>query len=243
MLRTSRGRPSKRTWYINSVDVLRGLSPAQVAEWTERWGTRTYAPGERIIDSETTPPELVVVVWRGAVQLLQRHRTGRSETIDVLGPGQLFGVSAAFGPTSFGLDADALTDTVVCALEGRRFLLALASGPEIVLNLVQQLGARVVQVDGSSHAHWPDNQAARDRLAQVLTRMAVSAGEPAGGGGRRLPMCVSRSTLAHQAGCARETIARLLAELESLGAIRRERRNIIVSIDALRRLDEAPRAR
>ena len=223
----------KRTWYVSTINLFDGLTDAEVDAWVERCGTREFQPGQRIIDAQSTPPEQVLVVRRGAVRLLLEHTGGRSETVDVLGPGHLFGVSSAFGGTSAGLDADALTHVEVCASEGRSFLIALASGPEIVLNLVRQIGNRVIQLDGRYRP--PQQRPAAVRLAEVLRRLALTAGEPSAGG-CRLPACVSRGTLAHQVGCTRETIARMLANLEASGGVVRQRRAIVVNLDGLQRV-------
>jgi CRP/FNR family transcriptional regulator, cyclic AMP receptor protein len=232
-----RGAPGaallKRTWYISGVDLFRGLARSEIDAWVAQCELRRFRAGERIIDGRSTLPEQVLVIERGAVRLLQDDPSGRPRTVDVLGPGQLFGVSCAFGATDNGLHADALTQVVVCAAEGRDFLAALARGPGIVLNLVRQVGARVVQLDGQ--APPPSGRPAGLRLATVLDRLATVAGQPAPGGGLRLPACVSRATLAYQTGCTRETIARLLADLEDRRCIRREKRAIVVDPAGLRR--------
>ena len=223
----------KRTWYISSVDLFYGLDQTEIDAWTAQCDTRRFRARERIIDARSTLPEQVLVVKTGAVQLLQDGPGGRPRTVDVLGPGQMFGVSCAFGATAHGLHADALTQVEVCAWEGRDFLAALARGPRIILNLVRQVGASVVQLDGQPrpHARMP----ACVRLAAVLERLATVAGQPASGG-QRLPACISRGTLAYQTACTRETVARLLAEFEGRHWLRREQRAIIVDPERLRQL-------
>jgi len=227
---------AKRTWYISTINLFEDLSEADIDSWVRRCGTRTFESGQRIIDARSSLPEQVLVVRRGAVRLVLERSNERLETVDILGPGQLFGVSAAFGRTTARLHADALTQVTVCAAEGRSFLLALASGPEMVLNLVRQVGDRVIQLDGRYHP--PAEKYAPLRLAEVLARLAQTAGEPVADG-RRLPACVSRTTLAHQVGCTRETIARMLASFEAHGAVRRERRAIVVNVERLQQLAAA----
>jgi len=70
------------------------------------------------------------------------------------------------------------------------------------------------------------------RLAEVLRRLATTAGEPTRDG-LRIPTCVSRGTLAHQVGCTRETVARMLASLEALGCATRHGRSIEVNVTRL----------
>jgi CRP/FNR family transcriptional regulator len=223
---TGRYAAPKRTWYISSVDLFENVADAEVQAWAERCETRTFEPGQRIVDADTTPPEQVLVVCEGAVRLLLEGATGRSETVDVLGRGHLFGVSAAFGRSSRRLHADALTRVVVCASEGRIFLVALASCPDMVLNLVRQAGMRLMHFEVSSPQ--PRQLPADVRLVQVLRRLALTAGEPVRGGGWRIPRCVTRGTLAHQVGCTRETIARMLSNLAARGAVTRQGHALVV---------------
>jgi CRP/FNR family transcriptional regulator len=226
----------KRTWYISGVDLFGGLDQAAIDAWAAHCQTRRFfGEGERIIDARSSLPEQVLVVRTGAVQVLQDGPSGRPLTIDVLGPGHLFGVSGAFGATAHGLHADALTRVEVCAWDGRDFLAALARGPQIVLNLVRQVGASVVQLDGQPRP--PAGLPASVRLAAVLGRLASLAGQPAPGG-QRLPACISRATLAYQSACTRETVARLLGDFEDQRCIRREQRAIIVDPERLRHVSE-----
>lgn len=226
----------KRTWYISTVNVFAGLHDSEIDAWTARCGARIFEPGERIIDARTTPPEQVLVVRQGAVRLVLERASRRSETVDLLGTGQLFGVSAAFGGSSTALHADALTRVVACTAEGRAFLVLLASWPDLVLNLVRQAGVRVIQFGGGYLQ--PQQPSAEVRLAEVLQRLAMTAGE-AVRDGSRLPSCVSRGTLARLVGCTRETIARMLANLEVSGGVVRQGRTIVVNLD---RLDDMVRS-
>ena len=223
----------KRTWYISTINLFEGLSESEIGGWVETCGTRIFEPGQRIIDAHTTPPEQVLVVREGAVRLLMERTNRRSETVDLLGPGQLFGVSAAFGGSPTVLHADALTRVVACAAEGKSFLIALASCPDLVLNLVRQAGVRVIQF-GAGYFQ-PQQHSAEVRLAEVLKRLATTAGE-AVRDGSRIPACVSRSTLAHLVGCTRETIARMLSSLEASGGVVRQGRVIVVDVDRLDRI-------
>jgi CRP-like cAMP-binding protein len=149
--------------------------------------------------------------------------------VDLLGPGQLFGVSAAFGGGATGMHADALTSVLVCAAEGKGFLTALATCPDIVLNLVRQAGIRIMQFGGGYPQ--PKQDSAEIRLARVLLRLAWTGGE-AVRGRLRVPACVSRGTIANQLGCTRETVARMLSNLESTGAV--ERQGVAILIDQQR---------
>jgi CRP-like cAMP-binding protein len=223
----------RRTWYISSINLFEGVAVSEIDAWIGRCGVRTFDAGQRLIDAHTTPPEQVVVVREGAVRLLVERTTGRSDTVDLLGPGQLLGVSAAFGGGSTLLHAEALTRVVACVAEVKSFLVLLATSPDLVLNLVRQAGIRVMQFGAGTDQ--PQSLSAEVRLAEVLRRLATTAGERCGAGSR-IPACVSRGTLANLVGCTRETVARMLSSLEANGGVMRQGRAIVVDLDRLERI-------
>jgi CRP-like cAMP-binding protein len=108
--------------------------------------------------------------------------------------------------------------------------MSLATCPNIILNLVRQAGVQVIQFGGGYLQ--PQQPPVEVRLAEVLMRLGKTGGESVRGG-FRIPSCVSRGTLAHQVGCTRETIARMLANLETSGGLRRQGRSIVVDLERL----------
>lgn len=228
----SPGSILKRTWYLRQVDVFRGISPSQVDRWAQTCTTRRYRAGERIVDGRLTLPERVLLVKEGAVRLFLQDTPEHQVTADILGPGQLFGVSAVFGAAPAGLSAEAVSDVTIISAEGLEFLQAMAHLPQLVLNLVQQVGAQVVQTEQQLHEH--PTGPARVLLARTLLRLAQAASEVLPGGRRRLQGRLTRATLAAQVGCSRETVARLLSVFEQEGRVTRQGRQLIVHPDRLR---------
>ncbi len=226
----------KRTWYLRQVDLFRGIPRSEVDRWAQAWPTLSYQAGERIVDGRLTLPERVMVVKEGAVRLFLEDAPEHQVTADVLGPGQLFGVSAVFGAVPIGLSAEAVDQVTVISSEGLQFLQAMTRLPQLVLNLVQQVGAQVVQTEQQLRQH-PSGRA-RVLLARALLRLARTASEILPGDRRRLQGQLTRATLAAQVGCSRETVARLLSAFEQEGRVVRQGRQLIVDVDRLREVAE-----
>ena len=186
---------------------------------------RRFAPGQLIVDRDTKP-ELVCVMRAGSVRLFHREPNGHEITVERLGTGQLFGVTALLNPDAGGLLAEAETDVEVCVVDGRRFVDLVSKWPQALLELALRLGVRVREADevlGRMTA-----TGARARLAGVLTRLARDASEAHPGGGLRLRAVPRHSDLAVEIGATRETVTRTLARLEEDGYIRRFGRQIVV---------------
>lgn len=216
----------RRTWYLGQVDLFQGLSGADIAELEALMETVAYEAGELILGPDT-PPERVYVVMEGTVRLFQRGPDGRELTIDLLGPGRLFGISALFGTAGRTFLAEAVTRAVVCTAEAKEFLRMVKSHPQLMLKLAAHVGSllleREEQLSRAASAGAPA------RLAAALLRLVQDAGEDVPGGGRRIMPHVTHEDLARRVGASRETVTRLLARFERQGYIHREGRRIVVA--------------
>lgn len=223
---TGTSQEGGKLWYLRQVDLFRGLSEHELDELDQTVEILRFQPGQQIIGPEAKA-ERVYIIKSGTVRLFHRGPDGREITVDVLGPGRPFGVSALFGPSGGRLLAEAATEAVVCTGEGIRFLGVMAQHPRIALNLITQLGAQVLQTE-QQLAQFNSSDA-RERLAVALYRLVRDAGEPQPGGGYALPKGMSQRSLAQQVGASRETVTRLIASLVQEGYIRRAGRRLIIA--------------
>lgn len=216
----------RRTWYLSQVDLFQGLTSDEVAELEALMETRTYGAGELILDPATRP-ERVYLVMEGTVRLFQSGPDGRELTVELLGAGRLFGVSALFGAAERGLLAEAVTDAVICTAEAGEFLRVVKSRPQLMLRLAAHLGGLLL--DREEQLGRVASTGTPARLAAVLLRLARDAGEDVPEGGRRIITRLTHEDLARRIGASRETVTRLLARLERQGSIRREGRRIVLA--------------
>jgi CRP-like cAMP-binding protein len=213
------------TWYIRHVDLFSHLEPRVAEGLAHSLAPRRFTSGQLIVD-RATQPELVCVMRAGTVRLFHRAGDGRETTVERLGAGQLFGVTALLTTDAGGLLAEAETDVEVCVVEGQRFFEVVARWPPALLELASRLGVRVRQVDEALGRMTPTG--ARARVAAVLLRLAQDSSETHPGGGWRLRSVPRHSDLALEIGATRETVTRVLARLEDDGYIRRFGRQIVV---------------
>lgn len=223
-----------RTWYLRQVDLFRGLSEDEIDELVRTLEHRHFAQGELIIGPDT-PPERVYIVHQGTVRLFHRGPDGRQITVDLLGPGRLFGVSTLFGTARSPLLAEAATDAHVCWGDAAAFLRLIARWPDVLLNVLAQVGERIVQTE--RQLERVGTLGAKARLADALYRLARDTGEDVPEGGRRIGGRLTHAALSRQIGASRETVTRRLATLEAEGHLRREGRRLVLTDPA--RLREA----
>src|SRR5579871_2930283 len=138
--------PRVCTWYIRHVDIFRHLGSREADGLAHAMSLRRFAPGQLIVDRDTKP-ELVCVMRAGSVRLFHREPNGHEITVERLGTGQLFGVTALLNPDAGGLLAEAETDVEVCVVDGRRFVDLVSKWPQALLELALRLGVRVREAD------------------------------------------------------------------------------------------------
>ena len=79
---------------------------------------RTYAAGEMLI-GETDPVRAFHVVISGQVKLYKMSAEGREQTLNLLGPGDPFGMCTAFAVDSFPANIMALEESGVLLIPGQ----------------------------------------------------------------------------------------------------------------------------
>lgn len=219
------GDDSRSLWYLQHIDLFRNLPPDAIAALAQLLVVQHFTAGE-LVAGPDAPRDRVYVIKEGEVRLFHRAPDGREATVAVLGEGRLFGLSDLFGSGSPGLLAQTMRDSVLCYADGQQFMSALARSPAAIVELTQQLGTQLLEVERQVERFAFTD--ARTRLASVLLRLTSESGEPTGEGGRRLPAGVTREAIARMIGARRETVARQLSALEAEGYIRRDGRRLTV---------------
>jgi CRP-like cAMP-binding protein len=118
--------------------------------------------------------------------------------------------------------ARAVTDTTIRVVPSGRLDRLARCEPELTAEIVTLLGARLERAHRRVDAITCDS--ARERLLRLLYVMADYHGQPREAG-VWLPLRLTQTDLGGMVGLARETVARLLGELEAEGLISRRGRS------------------
>jgi CRP-like cAMP-binding protein len=216
---TAARRPPAWTTAEPAPPTADGQGPADLLALVRGEPVQTFAAGEPIPDGS----DRVHVVQAGLVRLFLTGPQGREVTIDVVEPGQCYGLATAPEPA---LHAQAASDARVCSVEQRELPRLLDRHPGAALEIARQLAARLLRVERCLRRVEAPN--ARSRLAALLHDLAREIGEPDARGGRRLPTGWTHDALARQIGYRRETVSRALRSLVENGYVRQMGRRLIV---------------
>jgi CRP/FNR family transcriptional regulator, cyclic AMP receptor protein len=202
------------------------LEPADKAAVLSAGRPRHYRAGETIFVAGD-PGGFVVLITEGRAKVTVPSPTGVETVLSLRGPGELLGELTAVDdePTPRVATVVAL-DTVVCrVVRAADFRSILASHAAVSLELLRMLAARLRSSDRRL-VEFGSYDITR-RVARLLADMADDEGQPSGAG-LALPGGLSQDDLAGLVGGSRESVARALAVLRSLGFVSTGRRRVVV---------------
>lgn len=193
---------------IEKAELFRTLGTERLARLRPVIRERRFGR-QQVLYFEGAEAERFWVVARGEVRLYKSSPGGQITTLDVLGPGEVFGALSAAPKEIYPASAEAVTDGSVWWLPRQTFLRLLGEEPRLSLEILQVISRRLREAHDRlrSFAHDP----APARLAHALLRAAV--GDEAR---------VTRRALAEAAGTTVETAIRVLRRFQQAGLVRGE---------------------
>lgn len=203
---SSHEKPSKSS-VIESCTLLNSLSPTEKQQLIEESFVAFAERGEPIWLAGSSA-EFACITGEGFVKMTKSSAKGSESVMEILGPGQAFGLLAALEGRSFPLSAMAATDAWYLKIP-RRSLMSLYEGSDSLKDrVVRSIGPRLRK------AHDMMGRLAsgkvESRLAAVLLILADSYGE-AVKGGITLAVPLTRQDLAEMSGTTVETAIRVMS--------------------------------
>lgn len=214
---------------LRRSDTLGALNEAFLSDLSALAASVRYPTGAWVF-RRGDPPDALYVVSTGRLRVVAPSPGADDITLATLGPGSIFGEIALLDgrPRSAGVVVTA--DCVLLRIERAPFMAMVCARPDLAMALIQALAGRVRQL--SRDVEEGASLAGRGRLARHLLRLARMSGRSDGEHitiDEHLPQAVLASSL----GLSRQTVNRLLQELQSEGLILVRRARITV-VDIVR---------
>jgi CRP/FNR family transcriptional regulator, cyclic AMP receptor protein len=211
-----------------SEEFLDLLSDDDRRELEARAGRRRFKPGASLTHEGSRGAE-VLILLSGRAKISIDTEDGREVVLGFCGPGRLIGEFSVIDREARSGTTEALEPIEALALAGEDFLALLEQRPGISLALLRDLVRRFRDVD-RLRIEFASAQTL-GRVAARLNELADQHGEEVEDG-IAITLPISQDELAGWAGCSRESTAKALQKLRELGAIRTERRRIVVMDEA-----------
>jgi CRP-like cAMP-binding protein len=181
---------------LQDAEFFRALGPERLESAGRHLSEATFSRG-KVLYFVGAPAEYLWCVKRGEVRLYMSSSNGRITSLEVLGPGEIFGAVSALGQHHYPVSAEGVTKGAAWCLPRSHFQRLLDDDPTLTRELLDIITRRLHDAHERvrSFAHDP----APSRLAQALLRASHD--------GRA---SVTRRDLAESAGTTVETAIRVL---------------------------------
>lgn len=198
--------------------ILDQLGPDERRTLLARMHRKRFAKGE-VIFHEGDPADALHLIAKGHVSVKVTTPRGEPAILCVLGPGSLVGEYAAIAPARRSATATALDPTETMTLDYDEFASVRAQWPSVDRFLLENAITEVRRLSAalSDALYLPVEQRVLRRLLEVAELYGLEDG-------RSIP--IGQADLAGLAGVARQTTNRILAGVQSAGAIRLHRGSI-----------------
>jgi CRP/FNR family transcriptional regulator, dissimilatory nitrate respiration regulator len=130
------------TKQIKDIGLFQGVSSEKIRLLAEQATYRKYKSGEMVI-GETDPIRSFYVVISGQLKLYRSSAEGKEQTLQLLGPGDPFGLCTAFATDSFPASAMAIEEASVLLVPGTVMEAIARQEPALLFNIIQILSQRL----------------------------------------------------------------------------------------------------
>jgi CRP-like cAMP-binding protein len=203
--------------YLREIDIFRDLTQADMAELDAATRMTTVARGRTIYHQEDTA-EGLFILKRGRVRLFRVAPGGKKLDLAVLEPGTFFGEMPLLGERMRNASAEAVEDCTLCVMSQNDVERLILAKPRVALRMLQIMGRRLA----AAEARLEDlaYKSVPGRLASLLLRLDREGDGVIEG--------VTHQELADMVGAYRETVTKILDELQEAGAVELARKRIHV---------------
>jgi CRP/FNR family transcriptional regulator, dissimilatory nitrate respiration regulator len=215
--------------YLSVLPPFEGLAPEALLRLASACELRCVDRLGVVFRVGEPCPAMTIVV-AGQVKLFATSHEGQEKVVELLGPGSTLAEASVFTGDPHLLSAEALTDTVLLAIEKQRVVAEIGADPGFALRMLTSVSRRL-------HGLMEGVQA--DALHSGLQRV-VSFLLRHHQAGSSVSLPVSKATIASLLSVTPEYLSRILRTLASAQLIQVDRRDIRI-LDA-RRLATFPPA-
>ena len=130
------------TKQIKDIGLFQGVSSEKLRLLATQATYRKFKPGEMVIGEADSIRSFYVVI-SGQLKLYRSSPEGKEQTLQLLGPGDPFGLCTAFVTDSFPASAMAIEESSVLLIPGTVMEATARQEPALLFNIIQILSQRL----------------------------------------------------------------------------------------------------
>ena len=209
-----------KLWYLQNFNIFDGMDQSTMEEMGRRSKMRKTGKKE-ILYFPDEPNRTIYFLKEGKVKISRVSEDGRSTTLQLVGPGEIFGETSILGQRIHENVAEAVEDSIICTISKDMFQEMLDMNPHLNLRINKFIGFRLRKIE----AHIEDLvfKDAKDRIIAFLSRYVKSFGKKLIDGWMVRPF-LTHQEIADLTATSRQTVTTTLNEMVNDGKIEYTRR-------------------
>ncbi len=205
---------------MQGLPLFQGVPAEKLKALAERALHRRCTAGETII-GEADPVRAFYVVVTGLVKLSKISAEGREQTLNLLGPGEPFGMCTAFAVAPFPVNVTAIGDSSVLLIPGAVMEAVAMQEPRLLVNIIQVLSDRLKE-----SMTLIESLALKEVPQRIASFLVHALREGKGKTADLLELTVTQRELAKILGATPEALSRAFRRLSDAGVLTVEGRSI-----------------
>lgn len=210
---------------LTDLPPFRKLSRPQIREILDAATPLRFDPGVAVF-SEGQPVERFFLLMDGHIRVIRTTPGGDQIIALHIAPGQLFGIGAALGRTTYPATAMTADECLALAWPNRLWATFIAQYDGFATETYKTVGERVGEMN--NRIVEMATQQVEQRVACAILRLITQAGRKVEGG-IEIALPITRQNISDMTGTTLHTVSRLLSGWERDGIVLSERRKITVT--------------
>jgi len=209
-----------KIWYLQNFNLIQGMDESSMEMMDQKSKMKKSSKREVIYFPEERSDN-IYMLKEGKVKISRVSEDGKKMTLQLIGPGEIFGESAILGQEKRENIAEVVEDAVICSINRTMFQEMLANNPKMNLSINKFIGLRIRKIQ----AHVEDLvfKDAQERVVAFLKRYAKTFGKEMIDGWMVRPF-LTHQEIADLTATSRQTVNSILNDLVSNQDIKYTRR-------------------
>jgi CRP/FNR family cyclic AMP-dependent transcriptional regulator len=209
-----------KIWYLQNFNLIQGMDESSMEMMDQKSKMKKSSKREVIYFPEERSDN-IYMLKEGKVKISRVSEDGKKMTLQLIGPGEIFGESAILGQEKRENIAEVVEDAVICSINRAMFQEMLANNPKLNLSINKFIGLRIRKIQ----AHVEDLvfKDAQERVVAFLKRYASTFGKKMLDGWMVRPF-LTHQEIADLTATSRQTVNSILNDLVANQDIKYTRR-------------------